>query len=133
MQYNDKTQKQSLTYSDKFMKIISGILILITAFLSFKHGWEGLTVEVKPGSNDIMTSLGINKTGILVISLLSIAAGIMVLFPQTFFIGNLINAAMILLIMAMSLKSGDLKIALIEIPFLLMPLVMIWLGHPFKR
>ena len=133
MHKKDKNQKQHLTYSDKFMKIISGILILITAFLSFKHGWEGLTVEVKPGSNNIMTSLGINKTGIMVISLLSIAVGIMVLFPQTFFIGNLINAAMILLIMAMSLKSGDLKIALIEIPFLLMPLVMIWLGHPFKR
>ena len=115
------------------MKIISGILILITAFLSFKHGWEGLTVEVKPGSNDMMTSLGINKTGILVISLLSIAVGIMVLFPQTFFIGNLVNAAVILLIMAMSLKSGDLKTALIEIPFLLMPLVMIWLGHPFRK
>ena len=81
----------------------------------------------------MMTSLGINKTGILVISLLSIAVGIMVLFPQTFFIGNLVNAAVILLIMAMSLKSGDLKTALIEIPFLLMPLVMIWLGHPFKR
>ena len=115
------------------MKIISGILILITAFLSFKHGWEGLSVEVKPGSNDIMDSLGINKTGILIVSVLSIAVGIMVLFPQTFFMGNLINAAMILLIMALSLKTGNIKIALIEIPFLLMPLAMIWLGHPFKK
>jgi hypothetical protein len=38
-----------------------------------------------------------------------------------------------LLIMALSLKTGNLKTALIEIPFLLMPLVMIWLGHPLKK
>jgi len=115
------------------MKIISGILILITVFLSFKHGWDGLTLEVKPGENDMMGSLGINKTGILIISILSIAVGLLVLFPQTFFVGNLINAAIILLIMALALKTNNLKIALIEIPFLIMPLLMIWLGHPFKK
>lgn len=115
------------------MKIVSGILILITAFLSFKHGWDGLTLDVKPGDNDMMETLGINKIGILIISILSIAVGLLVLFPQTFFIGNLINAAVILLIMALALKTNNLKIALIEIPFLIMPLLMIWLGHPFKK
>lgn len=115
------------------LKIISGILILTTAFLSFKHGWEGLTVDVKPDEPNLFTQLGIGKTGVFLISLLSIAVGLMVLFPQTFFAGNLINAVMILSIMALSLKTGNLKIALIEIPFLLMPLVMIYLGHPFKK
>ncbi|SFE01192.1 hypothetical protein SAMN05216167_109143 [Spirosoma endophyticum] len=115
------------------MKIISGILILITAFLSFKHGWEGLVIETNPAEPNLFTQFGIGKTGILLISLLSIAVGLMVLFPPTFFAGNLINAVMILSIMGLSLKTGNLKIALIEIPFLLMPLVMIYLGHPFKK
>jgi cation transport ATPase len=115
------------------MKIISGILILITAFLSFKHGWEGLTMNAKPGETNMMTELGIGKTMLFIISILSLAVGLMVLFPQTFFAGCLVNAAMILVIMALALKTGHLKTALIEIPFLLMPLLMIYLGHPFKK
>jgi len=115
------------------MKVVSGILILITAFLGFKHGWNGLMVKVKPGDADMMAELGIGRTGTIIMSILSIAVGLMVLAPQTFFVGNLLNATIILVIMALSLKVGNIKTALIEIPFLLMPLVMIWLGHPFKK
>ena len=113
------------------MKIISGVLILITAFLSFKHGWEGLTN--KPETVNMLMELGIGEIGGKVMSVLTLAVGLLILFPQTFFAGNLLNAAVILLIMALALKTGNLKTALIEIPFLLMPLVMIWLGHPFKK
>jgi hypothetical protein len=115
------------------MKIISGILILITAFLSFKHGWEGLRMDYKSGEPNMLTAIGIGKTMGLILSIFSLAVGILVLFPQTFFAGNLINAATILLIIALSLKAGNIKTALIEIPFLLMPLLMIYLGHPFKK
>jgi hypothetical protein len=113
------------------MKILSGVLILITAFLSFKHGWEGLTN--KPETVNMLTELGIGEIGGKVMSVLTLAVGLLILFPQTFFAGNLLNAAVILLIMALALKTGNLKTALIEIPFLLMPLVMIWLGHPLKK
>ncbi len=113
------------------MKIISTILILITAFLSFKHGWDGLSM--KSETNEMVNALGIGKTGLLAVSVLSLTVGVLVLFPQTFFIGNLINALVIVLIMALSLKGGNYKIALIEIPFLLMPLVLIYLGHPLRK
>lgn len=113
------------------MKIISGILILITAFLSFKHGWDGLSM--KSETNEMVNVLGISKPVIVTISVLSLAVGLLVLFPQTFFIGNVLNAMLIVLIMALSLKTGNLKTALIEIPFLLLPLVMIYLGHPLKK
>src|SRR5687768_1923254 len=92
------------------MKIISGVLILITAFLSFKHGWEGLTM--KPEAVNMLTELGISELGGKVISVLSLVVGLLILFPQTFFAGNLLNAAVILLIMALSLKTGNLKTAL---------------------
>src|SRR6185295_13587740 len=107
------------------------ILILITDFLSFKQGWDGLMMNAKPGEVDMMAELGIGRTGTVILSILSIAVGLMVLAPQTFFVGNLLNATIILVIMALSLKAGNIKTALIEIPFLLMPLIMIWLGHPF--
>jgi hypothetical protein len=113
------------------MKILGGVLILITAFLSFKHGWEGLTN--KPETVNMLAELGIGEIGGKVMSVITLAVGLLILFPQTFFAGNLLNAAVILLIMALALKTGNLKTALIEIPFLLIPLVMIWLGHPFKK
>ena len=113
------------------MKIISGILILVTAYLSFKHGWAGITMKAE--SADMFAELRISKTVLYIISILSLAVGIMIFFPQTFFAANLINAVTVLLIMALSLRVGNIKIALIEIPFLLMPLLLIYLGHPFKR
>jgi hypothetical protein len=56
----------------------------------------------------------------------------MLLFPQTFFISNVLNAITIVLIMALSLRRDNTTMALIEIPFLAMPLVLIWLKYPFK-
>lgn len=88
---------------------------------------------MKSETNEMVNALSIGKTGILAVSVLSLAVGVLVLFPQTFFIGNLINALVIVLIMALSLKGGNYKIALIEIPFFLMPLVLIYLGHPLKK
>jgi hypothetical protein len=57
---------------------------------------------------------------------------LMVLYPQTFFIGNLINAFLILTIMALSLQSSNPKTEIIEITFLVVPLVLIWLKHLLK-
>ena len=114
-------------------KIISGVLILVTAFLSFKHGWAGISNNLSAAETKMMSDLGIGKTLLLVISIASLATGVMVLIPQTFFLGNLLNAFTIVLIMSLAMKTSNFKIALIEIPFLLMPLVLIWLGHPLKK
>jgi hypothetical protein len=113
------------------MKIISGILILVSAYLSFKHGWAGITMKAE--NADMFADLQISKPVLYGISVLTLAVGILIFFPQTFFAANLISAALILLIMALSLRVGNIKIALIEIPFLLMPLLLIYLGHPFRR
>ncbi|RYF72440.1 MAG: hypothetical protein EOO39_12150 [Cytophagaceae bacterium] len=115
------------------LKIISGVLILVTAFLSVKHGWGGISGNVKPEEAKMMADLEISQPVLLIISVMSLAVGGLVLFPQTFFVGNLLNATTILLIMAYALRVDNLKIALIEIPFLLMPLLLIWLGHPFRN
>jgi hypothetical protein len=115
------------------MKIISGALILLTAFLSLKHGWDGLHLSSHPEQVKMATDLGVGQTAVLVVSILSIAVGIAILFPPTFFIANVVNAVTIVLIMAFSLRAGNVKTALIEIPFLLIPLVLIYLGHPLKK
>ena len=110
------------------MKVISGLLILITVFLNIRHGWAGLMM--KPETVSMMEQMGISKQLSVVVSVLTLAGACLVLFPQTFFIGNVLNAGIILLIMCLALQAGNVKTALIEIPFLLMPLVMICLRHP---
>jgi hypothetical protein len=114
-------------------KVLSGLLILVTVYLNFKHGWAGVTNNLKPEEAKMMTDLGINKTMIKVISVLSLTVCVLTLFPQTFFTGNILNAFAILLIMGFALRSGNYKIALIEIPFFILPLLLIYLGHPLKK
>lgn len=113
------------------MKIISIILLLVSAFLSIKHGWDAFQ-PANAEQEKMMSTLGISKSVMPYFGVLSILIGIMLFFPQTFFMGNLLNALVIVLIMAMSLRAGDTKMALIEIPFLAMPLILIWLKYPFK-
>ena len=115
------------------MKIISAILILVIVFLNVKHGWAGITNNIAPEQAKMMDEMGVSKTALFVFSIFTLAGAAMILFPVTFFAGNLLNAAMILLIMAQLLRAGNLKMTLIEIPFLLMPLVLIYLGHPLKK
>lgn len=113
------------------MKIISIILLLVSAFLSLKHGWDAF----QPASAEqakMMANLGITKSTMPYFGVFSIITGLMLLFPQTFFLSNVLNAITIILIMALSLRAGDYKTALIEIPFLAMPLLLIWLKYPFK-
>lgn len=115
------------------MKILSGALILVTLFFCFKHGWPGVSGNMKPEETKMISDLGIGKVLLLIISILNLLVCLLILLPQTFFIANLCNAAGILLIMAFAMKTGNLKIALIEIPFLLLPLILIYLGHPLKK
>lgn len=114
------------------MKIVCIILLLVSIFLSISHGWSSF----KPANADqlkMMSNLGITATTMPYFGVFSIILGFMLLFPQTFFAGNVLNAITIVLIMALSLKAGDYKTALIEIPFLLLPLILIWLKYPFTK
>jgi hypothetical protein len=115
------------------MKIVSGILILITVYLNVKHGWSGLMDKMSPEETKMLTDLNIGSTMIKVIGVLSLAVALLTLIPQTFFVGNLLNAMMIVYIMALALRTDNIKTALIEIPFLIIPLVLIYLGHPFGK
>ncbi|WP_461078899.1 hypothetical protein [Spirosoma flavus] len=113
------------------MKIISIILLFISAFLSLKHGWDAFQPTTAEQTK-MMADLGITKGIMPYFGVLSILIGLMLFFPQTFFISNLLNAITIVLIMAFSLRAGNTTMALIEIPFLTMPLLLIWLKYPFR-
>ncbi|MGE0076417.1 MAG: DoxX family protein [Bacteroidales bacterium] len=113
-------------------KIISGLLILITVFFGLSHGARAFQ---KPSVEylEMMNTLGITEISRIIIGCWTILSAILILFPKTFFIGSIGRAILLLIMISLALKAGNYKFALIEIPFLLMPLVLIYLGHPFKN
>lgn len=113
------------------LKIVSGLLILVTVYFGVSHGSRAFN---KPSAQylEMMTSLGITDTIRTIISIWAMTSAVLILFPKTFFIGNFLRAVLLILLMALALKAGNYKFALIEIPFLMMPLVLIYLGHPIK-
>ncbi|HTN45836.1 MAG TPA: DoxX family protein [Flavipsychrobacter sp.] len=113
--------------------IISLVLLIVSAALSFKHGWDTFHYKSNPQSLKMMSELGISEGVIPVIGALAILTGILLLFPRTFFWGNVLNALSILLIIALALRAGNVNMVVLEIPFLILPLVMIWLKYPFKN
>lgn len=114
------------------MRIISGLLILINLYFGLSHGSRAFR---KPSADylQMMASLGITDSIRFIIGIWAILSAVLILFPKTFFVGNVLRAVLLLLMMSLALKAGNYKFALIEIPFLLIPLVLIYLGHPFKN
>ena len=113
--------------------IISLVLLLVSVFLAFKHGWDTLNYKKHPESLKMMNELGITETMIPIFGGLTILIGILLIIPKTFFLGNILNAISIVIIMALAVRSGNFKMVLMEIPFLIMPLVLIWLKYPFVK
>ena len=112
------------------LKIINSALILVAVFMGFKQGWAMLS-----GKTEMLEMFGkwnINKTGLMVIGAVTMLSSLMIIFPKTFVWGNFLMAAGILLIICFHLLDRDLKGVAIELPFLLLNLIIIYLQHPLK-
>lgn len=112
-------------------KIINSLLILTAVFMGFKQGYAMLSG--KPEMMEMFGKWGFSKTGLMINGAVTIIAAILILFPKTFVWGNFLMAAGILLIICFHLLDKDFKGVLIEIPFLLLNLVIIYLQHPLKN
>jgi len=110
-------------------KISSGILILLILFLGIKQGLA--MVSGKQEMLEMLGKFGFNKTGVMLLGFVLLLSTVLIAIPKTFVIGNFLMGATILLILCFQLANGNLKGAAIEIPFLLLNLLAIYLKHPF--
>lgn len=110
------------------LKIINGILILIAVFMGLKQGWA--MTSGKPEMLDMFGKWGFNKAGVMINGMVTIASALLILFPKTFIWGNFLMAATILMIICFHLLEKDLKGVVIELPFLFLNLIIIYLQHP---
>ena len=86
----------------------------------------------KPEMLEMFGKWGFSKTGLMINGIITIVSALMILFPKTFVWGNFIMAADVLMIMCFHLLDKDLKGVAIELPFLLLNLVIIYLQYPLK-
>lgn len=113
------------------IRIINSILILIAVFMGAKQGYAMLAG--KPEMMEMFGKWGFNKTALAVNGIITMIAALLLLFPKTFVWGNFLMAAGILLIICLHLLDKDLKGVLIELPFLLLNLIIIYLQYPLKN
>jgi hypothetical protein len=112
------------------IKIINSILILVAVFMGLKQGFAMLTG--KPEMLEMFGKWGFNKSLVLTFGVYGLISALFILFPKTFVWGNFMMAAFILMIICFQVFFKDLKGAAIEIPFLLLNLIIIYLQHPLK-
>ncbi|MCS4227422.1 DoxX family protein [Sphingobacterium sp. BIGb0165] len=112
------------------LKIINVILVLIAVAMGVKQGYG--MVSGKQEMLQLFGNWGFSKTAVCVNGLVTILAAILILFPKTFVWGNFLMAATILMIICFHLVNKDLKGMVIELPFLMLNLVIIYLQYPFK-
>lgn len=113
-------------------RIISGILILVACIFSVRHGWSAITMS-PADANAAAVGLNLGRGTLVTLGVFSLVAGLLVLFPQTFLTSNVLSGCGIFYIAALQAHNRSLRGTLIEIPFLLLPLVMIYLGHPLRK
>ena len=115
------------------IKIISGIIILISAFMGARVGFKGL--NIKPGDTGpfahLKHKLKFSDSTLQVLAVLTVIGGLLLLLPQTFLAANILNICLFLFLIIRWLMIGDMKSALSEVPFLLVGVLLIFLKHPF--
>ena len=112
------------------LRILNSLLMLFAVFMGVKQGYA--MFSGKPEMVDLFGKWGFGKTGLMINGIITMAAAVLILFPKTFVWGNFLMAAGILLIICYHLLDRDLRGVAIEVPFLLLNLVIIYLQHPLK-
>lgn len=113
------------------LKIINSVLILTAVFMGLKQGWA--MASGKPEMLEMFSKWNFSKTALMINGIITIIAALLILFPKTFVWGNFLMAAGILMIICLHLLDKDLKGVAIEIPFLLLNFLIIYLQHPLAK
>ena len=117
-------------FKTMILKMLNSVLMLVAVFMGFKQGYAML--NGKPEMLEMFSKWGFTKTGVMCTGAVTIIAALLMLFPKTFVWGNFLMATGILMIICLHLLDKDLKGVAIELPFLLLNLVIIYLQYPLK-
>ena len=111
-------------------RILSAVLVILAFVMGLRHG-VGL-LRSTPDQLQATLHLSLGRPTILLVGASTCIGAVFVLFPQTFFAANVLSGAVILFLAAAQSHARNARGALVELPFLLLPLLMLYLGYPFK-
>lgn len=106
------------------------MLILVAVLMGIKQGWT--MVSGKTEMLQMFSKWNFSKIAVMVNGIVTIIAALLILFPKTFVWGNFLMAVGILMIICLQLLEKDLRGAAVEVPFLLLNLLIIYLQYPLK-
>jgi hypothetical protein len=112
-------------------RVLSAILVLLAFVMGLRHGVSLL--RSTPAQVQQTLHISMSQPTILILGFFTCLGAILVIFPPTFFAANIVSAAVILYLTAMQSKAHNLRGALVELPFIFMPLLVLYLGYPFKH
>jgi hypothetical protein len=112
-------------------RLISAILVLLAFVMGLRHGVSLL--RSTPVQAQEILHISLNQPTILIVGFLTCLGAILIVFPTTFFAANFISAVVILYLAAMQSKAQNLRGVLVELPLVLLPLLVLFLGYPFKH
>jgi uncharacterized protein (DUF983 family) len=113
------------------LKVLNSILILGAVYMGFKQGYAMFSGKAE--MMEMFSKWGFTKTAVMINGAVTILAALMIVFSKTFVWGNFLMAAGILMILCLQLLNKDLKGAAVELPFLLLNMVIIYLQHPLQK
>lgn len=111
-------------------RVISGMLILATLYMAFKQGLSMILSD--QDMLGMLSQWGISGLIVQMMGSLVIVGALLLLYHKTFKVGNIITLVVIAYIIVSQLLNKDFESALIELPFFIMPLILLYLGHPFS-
>jgi hypothetical protein len=114
-----------------FLKLTAAALLLLSAALSARQGWAML--QGRPATVELLQPLGVSWPGQVALGAVVLLGAVLTLLPATFWVGGYVSAAGILLILTLQLTHHNLPGAGAEVPFLLLALLVLYLGHPLSR
>ena len=114
-----------------FTKYLNIILILVAVYMGFKQGWAMLSG--KPEMLELFGKWNFNKSAIMLVGAITIFSAILIVLPKTFVWGNFLMAAGILMILCFQLLDKNMKGAALELPFIMLNLIIIYLQYPIKN
>lgn len=114
-----------------FLKLLAGALLLVSATLSARQGWAML--HSQSPALELLQRLGVSRPGQVTLGAVVLLGAVGTLLPATFWMGGFVSAACILLILTLQLTHHNLSGAVGEMPFLLLALVVLYLGHPLAQ
>jgi len=113
-----------------FTRVITSLIMLFVVFMGFKQG--AAFVGGKPETVTLFEKANLSPFWQMLFGAVTIASALFVLHPQLFKLGNSVMAVSILFMICLRLSFKDVKSALIELPFLGLNMLLLYLKYPLS-